>query len=119
MKIGNGSPPYADLQRDLAVLQTIPGSAPERLTVSKVEKHLDDYRKGKGELSTDTAVALNGREDHIYQSLQRLDPAALRNFGFYTTGFTYSQRARIVENVGDLADSLSNITRAYGLSKIV
>jgi hypothetical protein len=116
MRIGNGLP--ASLQSLL--VGTIPGAQKTSTpSIGDLEKHLDDYKKGKGNLSLDTAAKLNASESNLTRSLSSFDPSALSQFGQYATAFSYSQRARFVSNVNELSQGISQVREAYKTNKIV
>ncbi|MBX7144566.1 MAG: hypothetical protein K1X79_08965 [Oligoflexia bacterium] len=103
----------ASLKRQ--ILNSYAPTTSDTPTISEIEKHVDDYRKGKGNLSESTAHRISAREDVAYQNLSSLDPVALTKFGAYSTAFTYSQRSRYVNAVGDFSDSLGQIKKAFGI----
>lgn len=109
-------PVGANLKQE--VLKAFAPSSNDAPTISEVEKHVDDYRKGKGNLSERTAVRIAGQEDAAYQNLGTLDPTALTQFGAYSTAFSYSQRSRYYNAVGDFTDSLGKIKKAFGLKVV-
>lgn len=91
------------------------GTAP---SISDLEKHLDDYRKGKGNLSKDTAVSINETENSLFRTLSTLDPRSTLNLGAYATALNYSQRSRYMTNLSEMTDGISQVQKAYQLSKI-
>ena len=127
MKIGNGSPLlksflsavskqpglYSDLQNKSSLISTISGKQAGKLNLVDVEKHLDDYKKGKANLSKETAAKLNSAEDEIFGSLLNTDIEAQQKFGAYLTALSYDQRARFVENLGGLSDNIQRIKKVF------
>ncbi len=81
---------------------------------NKVEKHLDDYRKGKGNLSRDTAQELSTRDISTAFTLGSLDPNALRTYSSYASALTYDQKARYTQGISSAtttAVQLENLKR--------
>lgn len=125
MKIGNGSLIYqslysasqqqaskfADLNNKLNVINTLSPKQAAKLDSYAVEKHVDDYKSGNANLSTETAANISGQEDRIFERLANEDPTARIKFGAYLTALTYDQRARYVENLGEVADSTEKILK--------
>ena len=125
MKIGNGSPlsqaifnavqqqpaKFADLSQKLNLINAVSPKQSGKLDTSSVEKHISDYKSGNGNLSKETAADISGQEDRIYQTLAQEDLSARIKFSEYLTALTYDQRARYVENLGDVADSSSKLTQ--------
>ncbi|MCB0332082.1 MAG: hypothetical protein KDD55_01215 [Bdellovibrionales bacterium] len=63
----------------------------------KVEKHLDDYEKGKGYLSSDIAKGLKNLKIESATNLAQIDPKAFTNYTVLLGTFNYSQRARFIQ----------------------
>ncbi|MDC0357238.1 hypothetical protein OAO01_00350 [Oligoflexia bacterium] len=79
------------------------------LSLAKVEKHLDDYSKGKGYLSSRTAKGLSTLNRANSSMLSQADPAAFSNYLAFSTGMDYMQKSRFVHSVNELASNLRAI----------
>ena len=69
----------------------------------KVEKHISDYRSGRGYLSSDIGAQISAKGESL---ASKLDTKSLTNFTAYATGLRYDLKARYVNN---LSDSLSHL----------
>lgn len=66
---------------------------------SELEKHLSDYRHGRGELSKRTADTIGRLDESASSLIQGLDPHAYLNYSAYSSTMSYERRARFVSNV--------------------
>jgi hypothetical protein len=80
--------------------------------VGDVEKHLDDYRKGKGNLSKNTAYELNQRDDAVSIQLSQINVRALKLYSGYSTGFSYDKKARFVEGTSYAVNQMARYLNA-------
>lgn len=72
----------------------------------KLEKHLDDYRKGRGYLSDNIASELELRAIENSELLARSNPRVLMQANYYSTALGYSARMRYLNGLNGLADLL-------------
>lgn len=80
--------------------------------VNDLEKHIDDYRKGRAYLSERTLPRINGLHNKNGNMLSGYSPDALLNYRSYTTMLSYSNRSRFVSGVSGgngLIAALQNI----------
>ncbi len=66
---------------------------------SELEKHLADYRNGRGELSKKTADKIGRVDENAASLLQGLDPKSFITYSAYGSTMSYERRARYVSNV--------------------
>lgn len=83
---------------------------------NQVEKHLSDYRKGRGSLSKDTAGKLQSVDEANGQLLQDIDPKALTSYGAYASFMNYEKRARYVSNVYSAAKNIADLKKTLSKS---
>lgn len=79
---------------------------------SELEKHISDYKKGRGELSEKTAGKVQRFDEANSALLQQFSPKALSSYGLYGTFMNYESRARYVSNVYSATKEISTITRS-------
>lgn len=71
----------------------------------QLEKHLDDVRKNRGNLSLDTGREVGRQNDAAADLLSRSDLRSSILYSTYQTGFTsYDQRARFQSGVFSVVD---------------
>lgn len=75
----------------------------------KLEKHLDDVKKGRGEISKDTAQFLGEKETAAGSALAKLNPKLFSQYENYSTAFSYNKRARFVNGIADTVRMLNAI----------
>lgn len=81
----------------------------KNLKRSELEKHLDDYSKGKGYLSKKAAGRLGSENVLNNGTLSQLNPKALKAYSGLYGALSYSQRARFVNGVSDNLSLLNKI----------
>ncbi len=82
------------------------------LSITKLEKHLDDYRKGRGYLSNDTAVEVSLNAQDTASQLANYSPKSLKLYSAYTTAFDYEARSRYFNGLSETAQAAESITEA-------
>jgi len=85
----------------------------------EVEKHLDDYKKGKGNLSRDVAVDLRARDQATSMRLSYQNPKLLAAYASYRSALSYSQRARFIEGVDFATLGAERIGNAHRGTSVV
>ena len=75
----------------------------------RLEKHLDDYRKGRGNVSKHVSAEVNQKDISANNILTSSDPSAGLLYGTYQSVFSYSQRARFVKAISAYANDLGQI----------
>lgn len=85
----------------------------------EVEKHLDDYKKGKGNLSRDVAVDLRMRDQATSTRLSYQNPKLLAAYASYRSALSYSQRARFIEGVDFATLGAERIGNAHRGASII
>jgi hypothetical protein len=78
----------------------------------KLEKHLDDYKKGKGYLEPKVSSALQNRHNMNNSELNNFDPSSGRAYSSYYSGLKYSERSRFTAGVNDAAKLVKNVNKA-------
>lgn len=78
-------------------------------TVSSIEKHLDDYEKGRGKISKAVSVEIGRKQRSASNLLAGMNPGAFQDYNGYLSTLSYSSRARFVDGVNDAAQTLSRI----------
>lgn len=79
--------------------------------MSNLEKHLDDYKKGKGYLSRETSKEVARQSQGAYQMFSEFDLSASNMFSGYLTGLSYEKRSRYINQAHETAENLSRISR--------
>lgn len=79
------------------------------LTVGALEKHLDDYGKGQGYLSKETALQLGDTNQANASQLSHRNPNALKLYSSVYGALDYQQRARFVKGVNDSVSRLDQL----------
>lgn len=101
--------PLHNLQnKNDAVIVSLSGKDP---SISKLEKHLDDYQKGKGYLSKDVSKELKSLHHLNSNELSQGKPGQLKSYLAYSTGMNYQQRSRYVHAVNEMSENLKNLHR--------
>ncbi|MBX7138181.1 MAG: hypothetical protein K1X83_09365 [Oligoflexia bacterium] len=77
--------------------------------LSRLEKHLDDVRKGKGYLSAEIGGMLGERHAVNASRLGSLSPQNSLRYGSYYGAFTYDQQARYVDGVNRVVGLLDQL----------
>ena len=75
---------------------------------NRLERHLSDYNSGKGYLSNSIGLEVLDKQDNTSTALSESSPRELARYSGYVSGFGYSQRARFVKGVDEMASSLKN-----------
>jgi len=80
-------------------------SRPNEFSI-KLERYLDDYRKGRARPSDPVPYELNSIAATSSETLSRANPALSSLAAKYTTGFSYDKYARFTNAVGAASDTL-------------
>lgn len=85
----------------------------------RLSKHLEDFRRGEGYLSSDVSRELYTKSAKTASLLGSEDPTASARYNAYSTAFGYESRARFIQGLSTTADTASTL-RELGkrLSKI-
>lgn len=83
----------------------------ERVFAVRLEKHIKDYRSGKGNLSRDIAGMVNFKDNGTSSRLASMNPRAATMYEAYSTSMRYDKRARYINSMHSLAQNLSAISR--------
>lgn len=78
-----------------------------------VEKHIDDYKKGRGYLSKETAGILGQRDTDTASALAYSNVRASKLYTGYSTTFGYDKHARFVEGLSFSIQSTLKISSIY------
>jgi hypothetical protein len=81
----------------------------ERISTSDLEKHLSDYRKGRAGNSKKTAEKLPQANINSALQLSNINPRFSANYSLYSSGFSYSAKARYVKNIDDVLPHINKI----------
>lgn len=76
---------------------------------TELEKHLADYRNGRGDLSKKTSYKIQRYDEEASSLLQGLNPKAFLAYSAYGSTMTYERRARFVSNVYTNAKNTASI----------
>ena len=79
--------------------------------IGDVEKHIDDYRKGRGNLSKETAGELWRRDDAVSIQLANTNVRALKLYSGYGAAFSYDKRARFIEGTSYAVSQIQRLLR--------
>lgn len=117
MKVGSGI--YSALFGSISASNSQPRSHSSSLSSvgdsafsQKVERHIDDVKKGRGNLSKDVAKQLSAKDFQTASNLQSLNPKALSQYGAYATAFGYDNKARYVNGVNGASNTAKDIDQA-------
>ena len=77
----------------------------------KLSKHLDDFRRGEGYLSSDTARELYTKSGKTASLFAAEDPSASARYNAYSTGFGYESKARFIQGLSQAADTASTLRK--------
>ena len=89
------------------------------VSLAELEKHLDDYRKGRVQLSEDTAETLRDEDKDNAVQLGDTAPTLSRLYLGYKTAFGYEQRSRFVNGVNSALAEQSGMTAPRSSSSMV
>ena len=81
---------------------------------ARLEKNLDDVRKGRGYLTSGVDKDIAAKSFNSSNSLSNLNPNALRQYSGYLSGLSYDSKARFINGVSggtQLLDQLNQINR--------
>ena len=78
--------------------------------LTKLEKHLKDYKNGKGYLSKDISFDIDNQAKENSQILGQANIKANTYYLNVQSAFTYNQRARFVNGVNSTTEKLEQIT---------
>ena len=81
-----------------------PGNFSQRL-----EKFIDDTRKGRGVLGSSVPSELNAKVSQSSQLLALTDPSSLQLSNAYSTAFSYDKKARFLSNVSDASQAFTSV----------
>ena len=81
-------------------------------TGQRLEKHLDDLNKGRGELSVATGQLMQKVHVHTGLSLAQSNPSAALQYNAYQTAFGYHQKTRVALAVHDVQQTVTKIDEA-------
>ncbi len=82
----------------------------------KVEKHLDDYEKGKGYLSNNIAKGLKNLKIESATNLAKIDPGAFTNYTVLLGTVNYSQRARFIQGADQGIETAMKIRNLHDIA---
>ncbi len=82
----------------------------KRPQLIEVEKHIDDYKRGRGNLSQEVGSKI---ADIQTNSSLSLDPKSSKSYNSYITGFKYSSKARFVNDLDRTFESTQTIQNFY------
>ena len=97
--------PSVGLRADDAVIVGLSSTAFR----TKLEKHLDDFSKGKGYLSGEVSHEIQTKN---FENFNTLQPDQLALYGQYGSFLTYSNKARYVTSVNEASDTANYIEGA-------
>lgn len=81
-------------------------SSTGRPSISDLEKHLDDHRKGKGYLSSKVAASLGSLDQ---KNSFRVSPKDLSSYLTYSTALSYEGRAYYVSSIDQTIDTINSL----------
>lgn len=77
--------------------------------INKLEKHIDDYRKGRGNISKEVSAEIAALKFQSENVLAHTNPRAFLNFGAYSTMLPYDKKARYVAQLSHHTRTLKGI----------
>jgi len=89
--------------------QAVIVSLSKDVSLSKLEKHLDDYEKGKGYLSNQTAKGLQQLKRNNATTLSRTSPGSFSDYLAYSSALGYKQNSRFVHSINEMASNIKNL----------
>ena len=92
---------------------TIPldDSSSQNAVVNKIEKHINDVRRGYGNLSKDVSYLLGQQSSNASAILSQKNPRALALYSGYLSGLRYDRAARFVNGVEFGIKNLDQISK--------
>ncbi|MCI5065978.1 hypothetical protein MRY87_09665 [bacterium] len=81
--------------------------------VGNVEKHLDDFKKGKGYLSKEVMKDVFERQARSSTELSQIDPSLSRLYNGISTGLTYSKKARFISGTSQMIETSRKLLDLY------
>lgn len=81
----------------------------QSLFTAKLEKHIDDVRRGEGYLTQDVGAAVAEKSEAASAALATSNPEALKNYSAYLTVLSYDKKARYVNSVDGTTKAVSTI----------
>ena len=85
---------------------------------TKLERHLDDVSKGKGNLSQEVSKELSYKNSSNSTDLAKSDPKLLKDYMGYLSALRYDRRARFVTSVQETAHATKQIGNESDASKL-
>ncbi len=82
----------------------------------RLEKYLDDYRKGRSFQSNEVPSELKSKSIATANILAERDPKSLLLSGAYSTALSYDQKARFISSLSETTSRLVDITNGSTLS---
>lgn len=83
----------------------------QNAVVNKIEKHIDDVKKGNGDVSRDVPYLLGQQDSNASTILSQTNPKALALYSGYLSGLRYDRAARFVNGVDYNLTSLAQIRK--------
>lgn len=91
------------------MIELIGGGTKNTVSVSDLEKHLNDVKKGKGYLSKDIPYGLFKAQTSSADILSQRDPTSFGLYQSYLTTFSYDNRARFISGIERAAKTLNKL----------
>jgi hypothetical protein len=96
--------------------QTADGAAivsiSREVSLSELEKHLDDYKKGRPEMSAGTAGKLMDMDSNNALRLSESNPNLSSTYLAFRSGLSYEQKSRYVDSMNSAIDGYQRVTAA-------
>jgi len=96
-----------------------PSQGPSRTPhayLSKLEKHLSDYRSGNGNLASEAPEVIHQQMYASSSFLASSNPKASRSLTGYLTALPYTQRARFINGVDSAVQMVGAIEGLYKIA---
>lgn len=97
------APSGAQTQQDS---QLVGRQSSSSTTIIRLEKHLDDYRKGRGNISSEVMEEISAAKAETHDYLAHRDPKALLQYSAYSTMLRYDRKARFANGINKAVDAL-------------
>jgi hypothetical protein len=92
--------------------QNLIGSSGNQVFRLRLEKHLDDVKKGKGYLESQIGKGLQVRHNDNGTTLNEFDPKSGRSYSGFYTALNYKERARYSTGINDATKLVKDVKRA-------
>ncbi len=85
----------------------------DKALLPKLEKHIDDYQKGKGYLSKGISKKIRAQAISSSSTLSEIDPSLSTLYNNYSTGLSYTSKARFTYGINKSVETSRKLLDLY------